>query len=185
MLGLSLGLWRLRKAPAGGAVPVNSLAPVVSGSTYVGATLTTSNGNWSNSPTGYTYAWYRNGIPIAGATLQTYLLDPADEGTLINSVVIASNAAGSGASKPSATVGPIDPAPTTEYLDLYAGGNLELYGGGGLELYAAVLALALYSGGYLELYQGGYHEIYNTSANTVTFAGESLTYLGEQVTYTG
>lgn len=185
MLGLSLGLWRLRRPSAGGAVPVNSLAPAVSGTTNVGETLTTTNGNWTNSPTSYAYTWYRDGVPIGGATSSTYLLVADDEGALIYARVVASNAAGSGASKDSNTVGPIRQEVIGEFLDLYAGGSLELYAGGNLELYAAVVALALYSGGFLELYSGGYHELYNTSANALTYGGEALTYLGEQVTYTG
>lgn len=159
MLGLSLGLWRLRRSGAGGAVPVNSLAPAVSGTTNVGETLTTTNGNWTNSPTSYAYTWYRDGVPISGATSSTYLLVAADEGALIYVRVIASNAAGSGASKDSNTVGPIGPEVIGEFLDLYAGGRLDLYAGGSLELYAASFA--------------------------VTFAGAALTYLGDTVTYAG
>jgi hypothetical protein len=36
-------------------VPVNTVAPIVSGSTTEGTTLTTTNGSWTNSPTAFAY----------------------------------------------------------------------------------------------------------------------------------
>jgi hypothetical protein len=41
------------------AAPTNTSAPVISGSTRTGATLTTTNGSWTGSPTSYTYQWKR------------------------------------------------------------------------------------------------------------------------------
>jgi hypothetical protein len=39
--------------------PVNTVAPAVTGTATQGQTLTTDNGTWTNSPTGYTYQWQR------------------------------------------------------------------------------------------------------------------------------
>ena len=81
---------------AGNYAPVNTVAPVVSGNTYVGDVLTTTNGTWTGSPT-FTYQWYTvsTGDPIVGATSTTYTLLEADAGTEINCQVTGTNAAGS------------------------------------------------------------------------------------------
>jgi hypothetical protein len=78
------------------SVPANSVAPAISGNTQVGQTLTTTDGTWSNSPTGYAYQWKRDGSDISGATASTYLLAEADAGADITCAVTASNAGGAG-----------------------------------------------------------------------------------------
>lgn len=98
-------------AAAGGGVPVNTVAPVVTGTATQGQTLSTTNGTWTNSPTGYTYQWKRNGASIGGATANTYVLQVADVGATILCVVTASNGFGS-ASAASNSVGPIAPVTT-------------------------------------------------------------------------
>lgn len=75
--------------------PANTALPSISGATELAATLTASTGSWSNSPTGYSYQWKRNGANIGGATGSTYVLTSSDLGTAITVVVTASNAAGS------------------------------------------------------------------------------------------
>ena len=74
--------------------PVNSAAPVVSGSTSIGSPLTTTNGTWSGGPT-FTYQWQRGVTNISGATAATYVLAPADPSKSISCIVTATNAAGS------------------------------------------------------------------------------------------
>ena|SRR6516225_2370819 len=76
--------------------PINTTAPLVTGTATVGSTLTSTTGTWSNAPTGYTYQWLRSGTPIAGATAATYVLAAADHGMSVSCNVTASNAAGSG-----------------------------------------------------------------------------------------
>lgn len=147
--------------PVAQADPVYVSGASITGTTAVSSTLTAVTGTWTGSPS-FTYQWRRNNSNIGGATASTYLLDVADETQLIDVVITGTNAFGS-ASTTTADVGPIDPAPDIESLELYAGGNLELYGGGTLELYAASLALALYSGGLLELYSGGFLELYGST----------------------
>lgn len=96
-LGLGLGLGKAGGTMSGVfgiPVPVNTVAPVVSGTARVGQTLTTTNGTWSGSPTSYTYQWTRNGSNISGATSATYLTVVADMGTLVRCVVTAINAGG-------------------------------------------------------------------------------------------
>lgn len=83
-------------------VPVNTVAPVVSGTASVGATLTTDDGTWTNSPTSFSYQWLRCDVSgnactsIGGATSSSYVVDAADEGFTLRARVIATNASGSG-----------------------------------------------------------------------------------------
>ncbi|MBB4860385.1 lysophospholipase L1-like esterase [Novosphingobium chloroacetimidivorans] len=76
------------------ALPVNSVAPVVTGTAAVGSTLTTNNGTWSGNPT-YTYQWRVDGVNITGATASTYVVQASDAGKAITSRVTATNAGGS------------------------------------------------------------------------------------------
>lgn len=86
-------------------VPVNTVAPVVMGTSAVGQTLTTDNGTWSNAPTSFAYAWRRGGVDIAGATTSTYTLVQADVGALVTCRVFATNAGGTaGATSNAVTV---------------------------------------------------------------------------------
>jgi hypothetical protein len=89
--------------------PVNTVAPVASGTARVGNTLSVTNGTWTNSPTSYTYQWYSGANPISGAASSTYLLVSGDVGANINCTVTATNSDGFNVST-SNTIGPILPA---------------------------------------------------------------------------
>ena len=69
-------------------------APVVSGSTSVGSTLTTTKGNWRNSPDAYAYAWKRGSTAI-GTNADTYKIVVGDSGASVSCGVTATNGAGS------------------------------------------------------------------------------------------
>jgi len=73
-------------------IPVNTVAPVVSGTATVGSTLTSTTGTWLYANT-YHYQWLRNGGAI-GANQPTYVLVAADSGTTISTSITAYNAAG-------------------------------------------------------------------------------------------
>ena len=88
-------------------VPVNTAAPVISGTPTVGQTLSTTNGTWTNSPTGYAYQWKRGGVSISGATDSTYALVSRDIGANITCVITASNAGGAGTPATSNSIGPV------------------------------------------------------------------------------
>jgi hypothetical protein len=86
-------------ATASAAAPVNTAAPTISGTAKVGATLTVSNGTWSNSPTSYTYQWQRcssttSCTDIANAVGQSYVVRQADGGNRLRAQVDAINADG-------------------------------------------------------------------------------------------
>jgi hypothetical protein len=80
--------------PAPLGAPVNTAAPVVTGSATLGQTLSCSSGGWSGAIAGFTYQWLRGGVAIDGATASTYQLTVADCGTSVSCVVTAGNEAG-------------------------------------------------------------------------------------------
>lgn len=84
--------------------PINTAAPVISGTLAHGSTLTSTTGTWN--PTGtYTYQWMSAGVAIAGATNSTYVTQTSDVGNMITCVVTASNTGGA----PSATSNALGP----------------------------------------------------------------------------
>jgi hypothetical protein len=93
-----------------GVVPGNSALPAITGLAIAGATLTATNGNWTNSPTSFAKQWRRNGGDIAGATGDTYVLVTADVGTSISVSVTASNLTGAGLPAVSVSTTTIIPA---------------------------------------------------------------------------
>ena len=82
--------------------PVNTTPPALSyGYRFEGELVTTDDGAWDNSPTSFTYQWYRDATPISGETLNEYTLDAADVDTEITCQVTAINATGSSTPEPS------------------------------------------------------------------------------------
>ena len=78
--------------------PVDTAAPVVSGTPAAGETLSCSNGSWTGSPAPtYSYAWLRDGVVIAGASVSTYVVQTADQGNGLACRVTATNKSGSAA----------------------------------------------------------------------------------------
>ena len=86
--------------------PTNSAPPVVSDTSghnppQVADVLSTTNGSWTNSPTGYAYQWQlcdssgTNCTPMAGATQSRYTPVSGDVGHALRAQVTASNSAGS------------------------------------------------------------------------------------------
>jgi hypothetical protein len=75
--------------------PENLTPPSITGTPAVGQTLSCLPGSWTNSPTGYHYAWHRDGEPITGATTSGYTVTAADAGHDLTCEVTASNLAGS------------------------------------------------------------------------------------------
>ncbi len=109
--GRQLGAWLFTNPAEGGptAPPVDTVVPGVGGSGKAGGTLSCSQGSWTNSPTGYTYQWSRDGTPIAGATGSSYKVQTGDEGLEITCTVTATNAKGPG--KPATSMGVNIPVP--------------------------------------------------------------------------
>jgi hypothetical protein len=74
--------------------PVNTVAPVVTGTGTVGQTLSCTTGTWLYTPSSYQYQWMRGGVPIIGATANTYVSVVADSGNNVSCSLTAVNAAG-------------------------------------------------------------------------------------------
>jgi Ig domain of plant-specific actin-binding protein len=96
-------------AAARAAAPVNSAAPTVSGTAKVGATLTATDGTWTNSPTTFAYQWQRCASDgtgcgeINGATSKTYSPTTGDVGHALRVSVTAGNSDGKASASSGAT----------------------------------------------------------------------------------
>ena len=81
--------------------PIATAIPAISGTVQSGQTLTTTDGTWPNTDSGYIYSWHRssdNGVTwtsIGGATATTYVLVAGDIGYRIRSQVTVMTNAGS------------------------------------------------------------------------------------------
>jgi hypothetical protein len=75
-------------------MPVNTVAPAVTGTATVGQVQTCSTGTWLNAPT-YAYQWRRKNAAISAATAATYTLAAVDSGNQVVCHVIATNVQGS------------------------------------------------------------------------------------------
>src|SRR5436305_11142418 len=93
-----------------GAVPppVNTAPPAISGTPAVAQTLTCSNGSWDNNPTSFAYQWSSDGALLPGATGQTYVVQPGDQGHTLTCTVTATN---DGGDTPASSAGMFIPAP--------------------------------------------------------------------------
>jgi hypothetical protein len=105
-------------------VPTSSAPPSISGSAVEGQLLSESHGAWSNSPSGFVYAWERcdvagaNCRTIAGASGQSYALGPADVGSTIRVLETAGNASGAGAPATSSATSPVQASPGSGHVSV-------------------------------------------------------------------
>jgi hypothetical protein len=97
---------------SGSSKPINTVAPVVTGTPASGQVLTCSTGSWvGTSPITYAYQWYRSAVLISGETSNTYTVLSSDVGSALSCTVTATNSVGStNASSNSLSVNPIIPA---------------------------------------------------------------------------
>ena len=83
------------------AAPVNTVLPVISGSTIEGRSLSATTGSWSGGPSGYGFQWQdcdASGgacVDVGGAVGSSFTLGSGDVGHAIRVVVTAVNAGGS------------------------------------------------------------------------------------------
>lgn len=104
--------------------PINSVAPVVSGSTTVGGNATVTTGTWNNSPTSFTYQWLANAVAISNATSNVFTITSTQNGANLSCNVIAINAAGTtNIATTSNSVGPVTSVYTASFLVIGGGGG--------------------------------------------------------------
>ncbi len=108
--------------------PVNTSAPVISGTARDGQTLSASTGVWSGYPApSYAYQWQSCNSTgggctnISGATGSTYVLGHGDVGTTLRVVVKATNSAGSASATSEATAVVAALAPSNTVLPAISG----------------------------------------------------------------
>ena len=96
-----------------GLTPHDTTVPSIGGGLTEGSTLTIATGNWTPSPTGYGYQWYRcdssgnNCLPVAGATAETYTTSAADLGSTLKATVSATDLDGTSAAVSTGLTGAI------------------------------------------------------------------------------
>lgn len=77
------------------SLPVNTVAPAITGTATVGSQLTCSTGTWTGSPAPtYTYQWQKGTTNIGGATSSTFTVTLSQAGSTIRCVVTATNSVG-------------------------------------------------------------------------------------------
>jgi len=82
--------------------PVNTVPPALSYEQRTEFyTVSTDDGTWDNSPTSFTYQWYRDATPISGETSNIYFLDTLDVDKYVSCEVTAINGSGSSTPAPS------------------------------------------------------------------------------------
>jgi hypothetical protein len=83
------------------SAPINTVLPVISGTTIEGQSLLATKGEWSGNPTSYVYQWQDCDTSgeactnLSGATGSSYTLGSGDVGRTVRVVVTAANAGGS------------------------------------------------------------------------------------------
>lgn len=117
------------KAAAGVSPPVNTVAPVISGTTTTGSTLTSTTGTWTNTPTSYAYQWQSDAMGnssysnISGATSSTYVIGDVAWACNARCVVTASNSGGAGSGANSNVLGVVTHPTLTRVQAVAASSN--------------------------------------------------------------
>ena len=96
--------------------PVNTVAPLLSGTSQRTYTLSVTQGTWQGAGNIYAYQWQRSAdgtawSAITGQTATTYTLTQADEGQYVRALVTASNPDGIAAQPSNATAAVVSPYP--------------------------------------------------------------------------
>jgi hypothetical protein len=101
------------------ALPVNSVAPVISGTATVGQLLSSTGGTWTGEDS-LAYQWKANSVAISGATGSTYTLAIAQAGASITCTVTATNTGGT-TSATSNALSPVNASPVVSVAPSISG----------------------------------------------------------------
>ena len=86
--------------------PVDAQAPVITGDTAVGSTLTATTAGWTDG-TSFTYSWAVDGTSIPDATTSTFTIPPTAEGRTVTVTVTGGRAGYLDQTRTSAPFGPV------------------------------------------------------------------------------
>ncbi|SFA82046.1 Ig-like domain (group 3) [Nocardioides alpinus] len=89
------------------------VAPQVTGTPVVGATLASTPGSWNTKGLSFAHQWLRDGVPIAGATSTSYGVAAADLGARLAVRVTATKAGKEPGVATSSATAPVTQVPTT------------------------------------------------------------------------
>jgi hypothetical protein len=143
--------------------------PSIAGTPRVGSPLTATKGTYTPAATVWSYAWFRDGVRIAGATAQTYTAVAADQGKALTVEVTARSATGMPVAALSAATASVAPSAATQIADLYAAN-----GGSTGALGPAVSGVAAFTdngGGSLQHFKNGSIYSSNVSGTWIVWAG--------------
>lgn len=87
--------------------PKNALPPTLSGTAERYQTLTASTGSWTNTPTGYEYVWYKDGVIIPNESGSSYVIKAGDISSMIKCIIRAFNSVGYSDPIETNAIGPI------------------------------------------------------------------------------
>lgn len=123
-LGLCISAVAARRVGAGGGggVPVNTAAPVISGTLAVGETLTAAGDTWDGAVDSKVWVWKRAGTVIPASVGNTCKMPPISATETITVEVTATNGSGSSAPVPSAATAAIARSYVSANLAANAGG---------------------------------------------------------------
>jgi hypothetical protein len=92
--------------------PINTAAPVASGTPAVGHALSCTSGSWTGTPAPtFAYSWLRDGVAIPGANGSIYGVQLADQGNGLTCKVTATNKSGSVSAVSNTLSVPVPPPP--------------------------------------------------------------------------
>ena len=103
------GVTSTRTAAVAAGALTSTAAPVISGPTRVGATLSATDATWTPAGASVTYQWRADGVDLAGATGQSLLLRSAQQGQRITVLATAVEPGYATTSSTSAATAPVDP----------------------------------------------------------------------------
>ncbi|MFK5600251.1 hypothetical protein ACFZ8E_25110 [Methylobacterium sp. HMF5984] len=162
-------------------VPNLLLPPVITGSNTSGGIAVCSSGVWGKIPTGYTYAWQRNGVTISAGTTalngksNSYNLVDADIGQVITCSVTATNGVGASLASVASRI-PVVFAPITNFPDQTDYLTNIVAGSGDLTNAAWNKAATTVASGARDLFNGTTAQyVYETTANAQHGVSQTFT----------
>lgn len=74
------------------AIPINTIAPLISGNQLIGSALTCSEGTWTDTlRESYSFQWYRDGLFMSGEVSSIYTTSSLDTGHILTCEVTCTN----------------------------------------------------------------------------------------------